>query len=444
MLIADADQAAPQVLEVGWSDKALVWSYGGAFGTGPEQLEGPTDVEREADGSTLIADAQADRVIRVTGSTLWWQYGVSGASGSAAGYLDDPMGASLEPNGNTIIADTGNGRTIVVRSGDYAGAAGTHGFTAGSVAWRSPAAALAQPRLAERVTGHAGPSPTSDLVDGALLVCDRSGQHLALVGRSLGARVLSRTVHLTTDGSQAHLLTLRVDGSAPRPTTLTVHYMLSDGIDRVAGGPGTHSLRGEVTSTITFDFVLSAGTRRVDRGLAPSLNDVVLTYSTGQTKAKSSGNGGATGGSGTASGSGTGTGTGVGGSGSGSGVGAGQGTSTDLGGSGTAASSGSSANAGGATLTVPGTPPPVASSAGGAVAGTVIGLPVNIGELSGGARGGGGGSPPPRSSRTAARLWSAAAAALLACLLGVPPMLVHRRMRRLGAVEHADELGSWA
>ena len=69
---------------------------------------------------------------------------------------------------------------------------------------------------------------------------------------------------------------------------------------------------------------------------------------------------------------------------------------------------------------------------------------MNTGELSGGARGGGGGSPPPRSSRAAVRLWSAAAATLLACLLGVPSVVVHRRMRRLGAVEHPDELGRWA
>ena len=193
-----------------------------------------------------------------------------------------------------------------------------------------------------------------------------SGSHLALVGNSGGGNIDSKTLHLL-GGSQAHWAILRVDASRPDGTSVGVRYTPSSGYVSNLVVPGSHSVRGVVSNTIKFNFWLYS----TDRWLAPSLKDVVLTYSTGQTKAKSSGNGGATGGSGTASGSGTGTGTGVGGSGSGSGVGAGQGTSTDLGGSGTAASSGSPASAGGATLTVPGTPP-VASSAGGAVAGTVV------------------------------------------------------------------------
>ncbi|MGD0998946.1 MAG: hypothetical protein ABR941_11605, partial [Thermoleophilia bacterium] len=456
VLIADADSTAPRVLEVRWGDytkgaanggftaSSVVWQYGGAAGMGEGQLIWPTDVERESDGSTLIADAGADRVIRVSGNgALVWQYGVSGEAGAAAGYLDEPMGASVEPNGNTIVADTGNGRVIVVRSADYSQDGGaTHGFTAASTLWLGAAgagAALGQPRLAERVTGYDGPGRTADKITGALLVCDQSGQDYALLGNTGGARVDSRTFRLTTGGSQAHLLSLRVRASVPSHTSVTVYYFFSDGYQHEVKRPGTVSLRGAVSPTIWFDFVLTSS----DLAVAPSLKDVVLTYTIGQTKASGSGNGGASGGSGSASGSGSGAGTGVGGSGNGSGVGAGQGTSTDLGGSGTAASSGSS-RGGGATLTVPGTPQPVASSAAGETAGTVVGIPVNVGSLSGGAQGGGGGSPPPPSSRAAVRLWAAAAAALLACLLAVPPVLVHRRLRRLGAFEHSDELEGWA
>ncbi len=456
VLIADADSTAPRVLEVRWGDytkgaanggftaSSVVWQYGGAAGLGEGQLIWPTDVERESDGSTLIADPGADRVVRVSGNgALVWQYGVSGEAGAAAGYLDEPMGASVEPNGNTIVADTGNGRVIVARSADYSQDGGaTHGFTAGSVLWQWAAGAgdaLGQPRLAERVTGYDGPGRTADKISGALLVCDRSGQDYALLGNTGGARVDSRTFHLTTGGSQAHLLSLRVRASVPRHTSVTVYYFFSDGYQHEVKRPGTVSLRGAVSSTIWFDFVLTSSNLAV----APSLKDVVLTYTTGQTKASGSGNGGASGGSGSASGSGGGAGTGVGGSGNGSGVGAGQGTSTDLGGSGTAASSGSSSG-GGATLTVPGTPQPVASSAAGETAGTITGIPVNVGSLSGGAQGGGGGSPPPPSSRAAVQLWATAAAALLACLLAVPPVLVHRRLRRLGAFEHSEELGGWA
>ena len=306
VLIADADSTAPRVLEVRWGDytkgaanggftaSSVVWQYGGAAGMGEGQLIWPTDVERESDGSTLIADAGADRVIRVSGNgALVWQYGVSGEAGAAAGYLDEPMGASVEPNGNTVVADTGNGRVIVVRSADYSQDGGaTHGFTAASILWQWAAGAgdaLGQPRLAERVTGYDGPGRTADKISGALLVCDRSGQDYALLGNTGGARVDSRTFHLTTGGSQAHLLSLRVRASVPSHTSVTVYYFFSDGYQHEVKRPGTVSLRGAVSPTIWFDFVLTSS----DLAVAPSLKDVVLTYTIGQTKASGSGNGGA-------------------------------------------------------------------------------------------------------------------------------------------------------
>ena len=52
MLIADADPAAPKVVEVGLASGSVEWEYGGTPGTGADQLMGPTDVERESDGST--------------------------------------------------------------------------------------------------------------------------------------------------------------------------------------------------------------------------------------------------------------------------------------------------------------------------------------------------------------------------------------------------------
>ena len=73
VLITDAGSTTPRVLEVRWADytagaanggftaSSVVWQYGGAAGTGDGQLIWPTDTEREADGSTLIADAGADR-----------------------------------------------------------------------------------------------------------------------------------------------------------------------------------------------------------------------------------------------------------------------------------------------------------------------------------------------------------------------------------------------
>jgi hypothetical protein len=447
VLIADQDAAAPKVLEVGWSGGSVVWHYGGTPGTGDGQLMGPTDVERESDGSTLIADAQADRVIRVSGDALVWQYGVSGSASSAAGYLDDPMGASIEAGGKTIIADTGNDRVLVVRNSDYSEGEGTtHGFTAASIVWRSPKSAagpdpLDHPRLAERVIGRGGPTDKADVVTGALVVCDQSGQDLGLVGNTSGARVVSRTFDLAGGGSQAHLLSVRVRASTPSHTSVSVYYCPGSGIwsaDAIGAGR-SHSLRGVVTTTIKFDFVLAS----TDRGAAPSLNDVVLTYTNGQTKASGSGNGGATHGIGTAAGAGSGTGSGVGGSGNGSGVGAGQGTSSDLGGSGTAATSGKSSASRGASLAVPTTPQPVVSPAAGTASGAITGTLVNVGELSGGARGGGGGSPPPRTSRAAALVGVSLTVLLLAALLSAPGLIVSRRMARLRSTYHPNELEGW-
>ncbi len=435
VLIADEAASAPKVLEVNWADPSdVVWRYGGTPGTGADQLEGPTDVERESDGSTLITDLRADRVIKVVsgGTAPSWQYGVSGVAGAGGGYLNGPLGAGIESNGDVLIADTGNGRVIEVNA-DH------------DVVWSSSglgsAGSLAAPRLAERASGAPPAGVATDRIDGALLVCDTSAQYVALIGNSGGAQADTKTFRLASGATQAHLVTLRVRASTLNGTSVTVHYYLADGHRREFRRPGSYSVRGAVTSTIRFDFVLNAP-RKTDLWLAPSLNDVVLTYTTGQTKSTGSGNGGATGGNGTASGTGTGTGTGVGGAGSGTGVGAGQGTSIDLGGSGTAGTSGSTSNTSGADLVVP-SEQQVATS-GGATAGAISGVPVSIGQVSGGALGGGGGSPPPPVSHTAARLRVAAAVLLLAALLICPSIVVRRRMRRLRAWEHRDELEGWA
>ncbi len=171
VLIADDAASAPKVLEVSWTDPGdVVWRYGGAPGTGDGQLLGPTDVERESDGSTLIADSRADRVIRVAGggTAPSWQYGVSGVAGAGGGYLNGPLGAGVESNGDVLIADTGNHQVIEVNS-------------QGGVVWSSSglgsAGALAAPRLAERATGAPPASVGSDRIDGALLVCDTGAQH---------------------------------------------------------------------------------------------------------------------------------------------------------------------------------------------------------------------------------------------------------------------------
>ena len=438
VLVADEASAAPKVFEVRWgdyvknapndgfSDESIVWHYGTSVGTGDGQLMGPTDVEREPGHLTLIADAAANRVIEVNRDDLTpkWQYG----TGTTAGDLDDPLGAGLESNGDVVIADTGHGRVVEVGKG-------------GSVVWSSSAgAALGQPRLAERVTGAPPQGVKADPIDGALLVCDPGAQHLALVGNTGGGNIDSTTLHLLSGASQAHWQSLRVDADRPSGTSVGAYYTPSSNVpSQEPFGLGTHSLRGVVSNTVRFNYWLTS----TDLWVAPSLKDVVLTYTNGQTKANGSGNGGAIHGIGNAAGAGSGTGNGVGGSGNGSGVGAGQGTSSDLGGSGTAATSGKSSASQGASLAVPTTPQPAVSPAAGMPPGAITGTLVNVGELSGGARGGGGGSPPPRTSRAAALVGVSLTVLLVAALLSAPGLIVSRRMARLRSTYHPNELEGW-
>jgi hypothetical protein len=435
VLIADDDPAAPEVLEFafqpGSEPQQPVWTYGGTSGTGDDQLMGPTDVCREPDGSTLIADATGDRVVRVApdSQSVSWQYP---AAGSSDGILSDPMGVGLEHD-DVMIADTGHGRVIEVDPDDDA-------VLWSSASLTTSAPALAAPRVAERATGLSpdGLRGGSSTVTGALLVCDVGAQNLALIG-DIGAQADTRWCDLTSGGTQAHLTRVRLDASTPSTdTSVGLYYAASDGLQRGPLGRGVTSVRGLSTTRIKFVLTLTSG----DLWLAPTVKDIVLTYSTGETKAKTSGNGGATGGTGTASGTGSGTGSGVGGSGSGSGVGAGQGTSADLGGSGTAGSAGSTTQSGGANLVVP-AGAQVATAGSGAAEGTITGVPVNVGSLSGGALGGGGGSPPPRVSDLATDLGVAGAAAFVGCLLVCPSFVVRRRLRRLTAHEPEDDAGVW-
>ena len=244
VLIADDDPAAPEVIEVSFdpgSSPQTIWSYGGTSGTGFDQLMGPTDVYRESDGSTLIADAAADRVIRVgPGSQdVSWQYP---AAGSESGALNDPMGVGVEQD-DVMIADTGHGRVIAVDPGSDA------------VVWSSAdlgssAPALSVPRVAERVTGSApsGLLGDSTTVDGGLLVCDQGGQDLALIGNTTGAQVDTKWFRLASGGKQAHLLRLRLDASVPTATHTRLYYTPSDGVQRGPFGRGVISVRSVVTT----------------------------------------------------------------------------------------------------------------------------------------------------------------------------------------------------
>jgi outer membrane protein assembly factor BamB len=107
------DQGNQRVIEVQQSPVKVVWQYGttGMTGAGPNQLSNPNSAERLANGNTLIADENNNRVIEVdSAGKLQWQYG----SPMDMTTLNGAAYASRLPNGNTLITDSNNNRIVEV------------------------------------------------------------------------------------------------------------------------------------------------------------------------------------------------------------------------------------------------------------------------------------------------------------------------------------------
>jgi hypothetical protein len=154
------DQGRHRVIQVDWLSKTIDWQYGGALGSGPNQLSSPSDavslnngtealicdtgnnrvividttskavlwnfgggalnmpVDVEVEAATglfLITDQNNHRVILVQRSTsqIVWQFG-TGQMGSSDSTLNAPTDADVLPNGNVLICDAGNNRLIEV------------------------------------------------------------------------------------------------------------------------------------------------------------------------------------------------------------------------------------------------------------------------------------------------------------------------------------------
>ncbi|MBZ5589555.1 MAG: hypothetical protein LAO05_13415 [Acidobacteriia bacterium] len=95
----------------------IIWQYGtfGVTGSGPNELNTPTQATYLPDGRILITDQANQRVIEVDRhKNILWQYGTTGVSGNGANQLSDPNSAELLENGHVLIADEGNDRAIEV------------------------------------------------------------------------------------------------------------------------------------------------------------------------------------------------------------------------------------------------------------------------------------------------------------------------------------------
>lgn len=118
-----SDQFNNRVLEIS-PQKNPVWSFGSGNPTlcnpGPGAVIAPNDVERLANGLTLIAGTGTstcpdNRVIVVDQwGDLIWQYGQAGVSGSGPNQLNVPVFALETPRHTILITDQGNNRIIEV------------------------------------------------------------------------------------------------------------------------------------------------------------------------------------------------------------------------------------------------------------------------------------------------------------------------------------------
>ena len=110
-----ADQGNHRVLHLRRKGKRteITWQYGtsGVSGSGTNQLDSPSSIQRLGSGNYLIADTGNDRVIEVTRKfELVWQYGSPGDTNT----LNAPTYACRLRKDNILIADSGNSRVLLV------------------------------------------------------------------------------------------------------------------------------------------------------------------------------------------------------------------------------------------------------------------------------------------------------------------------------------------
>ena len=118
----------------------IVWQYGtfGVTGSGPDQLDTPTQATYLPSGNILITDQGNQRVIEVDMmKNILWQYGTTGVAGSAPDQLSSPNSAELLESGHVLIADEANDRAIEVDRGHAVIAEFSAGGTVNGVAFAS-------------------------------------------------------------------------------------------------------------------------------------------------------------------------------------------------------------------------------------------------------------------------------------------------------------------
>ncbi|UCH89018.1 MAG: hypothetical protein JSV49_12430 [Thermoplasmata archaeon] len=108
------DSLNHQVVEINTATTKKGWTYGtGNPGTGPNKLDTPASAIRLTNGTILIADRGNERVLMASSSKMIsWSYGTPGSPGYGANQLDSPGFIYPLYNGNFLVTDTGNHRVI--------------------------------------------------------------------------------------------------------------------------------------------------------------------------------------------------------------------------------------------------------------------------------------------------------------------------------------------
>ena len=200
-------------------DGKVVWRYGtfGVTGSGPNQLNVPTQDTWLPNGHVLITDQANERVIEVkpsntgVGGTIVWQYGMTGMvadpNDPEANQLNNPNSAELLPSGHVLISDENDNRAIEVIPNRTTGVGDTivdiwKGFIYGAVL--------------------SGVAFTSRLPNGDTLITDSNNNRIVEVNRH--HNFVWQYVTNTQNGSNANPLPTRAVRLANGDTLISDQY----------------------------------------------------------------------------------------------------------------------------------------------------------------------------------------------------------------------------
>jgi hypothetical protein len=166
------DQGNNRVIEVGFSSKTVVWSYGPT--SGPGALNNPNSAELLRNGHVLIADENNNRAIEITRSgRIVWQYGSGNPSVTSP--VQFVAFASRLPNGDTLITDSGHSRIVEVTEDKHVV---FHYFT------NTASGSAASPLPTNAVQLENGDISIADQFNHRAIIIDHGGRLLEQIGET--------------------------------------------------------------------------------------------------------------------------------------------------------------------------------------------------------------------------------------------------------------------